>query len=221
MPRDPLTRASTLRAIALGAVAAPLWFAWSAVSCVLADPPPELPTILPQTPFILQGSVLPPAGQIFTNWPAGGLEVYVPVTVLDPTVPYDYLLIEDYGKPNSYAPSTFPSADTYFGTFGPSQDGSANEVVPMPPIAVPLDRNCHTFSVFVGFSLSLISPASGQGYVVSGPSGLDMVTWTYDPSGDGDCAAYDAAGLTENAPDAATDEADLDAVIMPVVESGR
>ncbi len=207
MCRDFLTRSSALRAVALGAVAVPL----CAASCVLADPPPELPNIQTSIPFILQGSVLPPAGQIFTNWPAGGLEVSVSVQVLDPTVMYAFLLIEDYGTPTSSALS--------LDNFGPSPDGGATEVVPVPPIGIPLDTNCHTLSLFVGFGLSL-QPNTGKGYVFSAPSGYDFVNWIYDPSGDGTCASYDAAGLIDSGT-GGSDSARPDAVVVPVAESGR
>jgi len=217
MRRDRLTRSSALRAIALGAVVAPLWVSWSAASCLLADPPAALLSIPPTTPFILQGSVLPPAGETFTDWPATGLLLYVPVTVFNPTATYQFLVMEDYMTPNS-VPLTKILGGTYYAPFAANSDGGAT-VVPVPPIPKPSDPNCHTFSLFVGSTLLLDD--TGQGYTVLFPSGSDQVNWTYDPSGGlGACASYDAAGLTDSTPDTLTDVAGPDGVIVPV-DSGR
>ena len=218
MRRDRLRRASVLRAFALGAVLAPLVVAGGAVSCILADPPPELPTVPPQVPYILRESVVPPADQIFTDWPDGGLDLIVPVEVLNPILQYQYLLMKDYMTPNSA-----PAGARYSGALGPpNPDAGGFELVPIIPIEKPLDANCHTYSLFVGLSLvPQLSANPEQGFTVRASAGSDMVTWTYSPSGGiGTCAAYDAAGLTDSAPQS-TDAADLDGGVIVQVDSGH
>lgn len=230
MHRDLLTRSSALRAVALGAVVAPLWVAWSATSCLLADPPPALLTIPTQVPMILPGSV-PPAGAIFTNWPAGGLQLKVYVQLLDPTATYQFLVMEDYGTPNS-APLSPPSKFNGFFT-QTNPDGSAIEEVPVPPIPLAVDDpNCHTFSLFVapaaaGSGSGHISSLQAQQqqkdgpYFVSSFLGSAVISWTYAPAGGlAECAAYDAAGLTDTTPVDVADAPVLDG-LQVLVDGGR
>jgi hypothetical protein len=223
MRRDRLRRASVLRAFALGAVLAPLVVAWGAASCVLADPPPALFNIPSTVPSIQTGSVVPPAGQIFTDWPRGGLRLTVPVEVVDPNQTYWFLVMKDYRTPNSVALSTVPRSPYYNAFSQTNPDGGFLESPIIPLIEAPADPNCHTYWFFVGPSTTSGMPSlapeqgsPGLGYFVYAPSGFDMVSWIYSPSGGiGTCAAYDASGLADTAPEAA-DASDLDGLIVPV-----
>jgi hypothetical protein len=209
MRRERLTRSSALRALALGAVVAPLWVAWSATSCLLADPPPALLNIPPEVPLILKGSVAPPLGQILTAWPNGGLVLNVPVQVLDPNQTYWLLVMKDYLTPNSVPLSTLKGSSYYRPFSQTDPDAGFIETPTVAPIPIPTDPNCHTFWFFVGPSTgnpevpSLSPEQVPTGDVVSAPSGYDVVSWTYDPSGGlGACAAYDAGVLADGASDA-------------------
>jgi hypothetical protein len=209
MRRDFLTRSSALRAIALGAVVAPLWVAWSATSCLLADPPPALLNVPPEVPLILKGSVAPPLGKNLTAWPPGGLKLTVPVQVIDPNQAYWLLVMRDYLTPNSAPLSTLVggqnSPNSYWRSFSQiDPDAGFIESPIVPPIQIPNDPNCHTYWFFVGPStgnpqVPSISPEQeSTGDVVSAPSGYDVVSWTYDPSGGlGACAVYDAGVLAD------------------------
>jgi hypothetical protein len=219
--------------MALGAIVAPLWIAGSAASCLLADPPPELPSSQ-QTPSIITDSVVPPPGSIFANWPTGGLELYVPVLAVDTTETYQFVVMEDYGTPNSvplsYAPprtAGTPCTSPQFNCFFAPPDGGGIESVPVPPIPIPMDSNCHTLTLFVGASpfafptedaapsLSVAPASTSQGYIVTSVFGKkDQVTWNYDPSGGfGLCPVFDAGGLTDSSPDTPTDAAGPDTVL--------
>jgi hypothetical protein len=213
MPRD-----RTNRVFALGAsvILAALVVVVGAASCLLADPPPGLPNVPSEVPSIVTTSVVPPAGQIFTNWPEGGLTLIVPVQVLNPLIQYQFLLMRDY-----MTPASSPQGVSFSGPFGPPDpDAGGLEFVPVPTIEKPVDPNCHTYSLFVGLNLSLVPEQSpGQGFTVRASSGDDVVTWTYSPSGGvGPCAAYDAAGLADAA---ATDAADLDGGMTVPVDGGH
>jgi hypothetical protein len=175
---------------------------------------------------------VPPPGSVFTNWPAGGLELYVPVLAVDTTETYQFVLMEDYGTPNSVPlspnlnPPTAGAPCTQFNCFFGAPDAGGVEDVPVPLIPIPADSNCHTFTLFVGAtpgsafptpktppSLSIEPSPLGGSIVFPFFGTMDQIQWTYDPSGGlGLCPLYDAGALTDG-PDASMDVAGPDVVL--------
>jgi hypothetical protein len=185
-------RSRVLRAVALGAAVAPVGIAWGVASCILADPPPSLPTIPPLLPQIQVASVVPPPSVCLTNWPEGAFNFVVPVLVPTPNVKLNAVVIEDYGEPASKIVD-IPAISA------PLDGGSLYEV----PLSVPkpVDTSCHTISFWTG--------DSAWSTTDNVPATLActecwFVEWVYDPSGTCNCSIYDAGGLP-TAPDAAVD----------------
>jgi len=182
-----LTRSRTWCALALGGVLAPMGALFATGSCILADPPPALPTILPQQPQVLTTD--PPQGT-FTSWPVGLLTFIAQVQVINPTDPVLYAMLEDEGTAGS-------KLVTPAGTQAQPGDGG---VIVVTVSATPSDTNCHTFTLF----LDAIEDNNG-GWVefVGTPATVKCtqslcrtVLWTYQPRGSsGTCPVFDAGGL--------------------------
>jgi hypothetical protein len=187
-----LIRSRVFRALALGAAVAPMGIAWGAWSCILADPPPSLPTIPPLLPQIQVDSVVPPPSACLTNWPEGAFDFVVPVLVPTPDATLRTVVIEDYGKAASIIvdePIT-PSA----------LDGGSLYMVPVS-VPRPLDTSCHTIWFWAGddtWSTTDTVPAT------LACTECVSLWWVYDPSGTCDCTIYDAGGIP-GVPDAPAD----------------
>ena len=182
-----LTRSRTWCALALGGVLAPMGALFATGSCILADPPPALPTILPTQPLVL--TTYPPQGT-FTNWPVGGLTFIVQVQVDNPTDGVLYAMLEDEGTAGSKLLT--PSSDQA----GPGDGG----MIVVPVSATPTDTNCHTYTLFLdaiednngGWTEFFGTPAT----VKCTQSLCTQVHWTYQPPGSaGTCPVFDAGGL--------------------------
>ena len=174
-------RSRVLRGFALAASAAPICVAWILSSCVLADPPPTLPTIPPAMPSIVKASMTPPAGT-FTGWPTGAFTFGIAVQVINPTDAVHYAMVEDDGTP---AASLLQTAHTA----GP---GNYGQITLDIAATAPGDGNCHTFTLYV----DAIEDASWQAYppstVTCDPNLCNPVTWLYEPASGAGCPAFDA-----------------------------
>jgi len=198
-----LTRSRILRAVALGAAVAPLGVAWGLASCILADPPPSLPVILPEQPKVL--NTFPPPGN-FTNWQSG-LNFVVQVLPINPNDGVLYAMVEDDGTANSRLLATPHNV--------PAGDGGAIEVsVPAP---APSDSSCHTYTLYVDAVED--SPPSGSWSTSPGPPGTVTcnpglcvrVVWNYEPTGSGaTCPSFDAGGLPDVHVEASSDTITID-----------
>jgi hypothetical protein len=161
----------------------------AAVSCILADPPPALPTIPPQPPVIYGSSSVPPTTSLITG--TGSLSFSVPVGVDFNTSFYVFV---DYGTPAS----TFPSAGQQpkIPMTGPIADGGGVQLVdftlepPLPP------TTCHTITLFADVAND--SPEKNTPAALTcAPLSCSYVSWIYDPSGAGLCPEYDAGGVPD------------------------
>jgi hypothetical protein len=171
------------------------------VSCLLVDPPPALPTFPPAAPQIESTSVVPPPGVVTaSDWPEGGeLSFVVPVAVNDPTTTFTWYVFQDYGWADS-ATLEGPTQSTA------DLDGGAIQIIHFS-VNPPVGPGCQTITFF--------ADADPRQLVSETPSRLACslctpVSWLYDPSGAGDCPAYDAGGIPEAdiLPDGNADAAD-------------
>jgi len=178
------------------------------ISCVLADPPPALPTILPEAPLINANAALPPNYQFITDWPeSGSIPFSVPVLVNNPTKLYVLL---DYGTPSSSYPSSQPqTAPTDGGPPSnlavPVPDGGGVQVIDFTLLPPTPPEVCHTITFFADLADDpmILLNKGGPGFPATlsyTPALCSTISWVYDPTGVGDCMKFDAGGI----PDAET-----------------
>ena len=157
-------------------------------SACITTPPPDLPTVPQPPPSILHASVVPPADEILTTWPA---MFYVPVEVYDPSVPFSWEPFVDFDPTTGSGGSTIPhivpapvlvDAGVYVVSFGLD-----------PPDAA----SCHTVELEVasGFDTEF-----GSASHTPNSLGGDSITWFYNPGGGPNgCPTYDAGDVQDGA----------------------
>ena len=148
------------------------WLVASA-SCILADPPPELPKPPKHHPIIVKGSVVPPYTRILPELPHSFI---VPLEILDPDSSYFYNVFVDY-DPISPRPADFTSAPQQSTTI----DFGLSPVTDL--------STCHSIELVVALGFDPKSQHTPDS------NGADSIVWWYNPSGDpGHCPQYDAGG---------------------------
>lgn len=145
-------------------------------SCILADPPPDLPKPPARHPNIIHAKVTPPADRPLGEFPRNGF--IVPVELPDPTRTFEWRVFVDFEEFRNPSPvksgaggGSAASADTQFVSF--SVEGLAS--------------GCHRieFIAALHFDPSIAHAADA--------TGSDSVTWFYTPSGSlAGCTTYDA-----------------------------
>jgi hypothetical protein len=167
-------------------------------SCVLADPPPDLPKPPKHHPIIVKASVSPPYTQVLAELPA---KLVVPIELIDTDTSFLYEAFVDYdGSDPRQGPYYVPTKAI---TPTPATvDGGVTIVeVPLSSSDQALDPSvCHRIEVLVALSFDFQAPHTPDEY------GADSVVWFYNPSGDpGGCPRYDAGGADGAFPDVASD----------------
>jgi hypothetical protein len=167
-------------------------------SCVLADPPPDLPKPPKHHPIIVKAAVSPPFTQVLAGLPT---KLVVPIELIDQDTSFIYEAFVDYdGTDPRQGPYYVPPRAI---TPSPSNvDGGITIVeVPIDSADPQLDPStCHRIELLVALTFDLQAPHTPDEY------GADSVVWFYSPSGDpGACPRYDAGGADGAFPDVATD----------------
>lgn len=146
------------------------------VSCVIAEPPAEIPKLPEYRPIIVKSSVIPTAGRVLTEFPP---VFVVPVELVDPTVRFSWRAYVDYDFAGRSAERLGLVAS---GTSTPDAARSRirNLEIRFPP---PSDlQACHVIQVIVANRF--------QGAIEGRPAhtpeapGGDTIEWFYNPSGD-------------------------------------
>jgi hypothetical protein len=154
----------------------------AAASCVVADPPTDLPKLPPTRPVIVRGSVVPGVSAVLGRWPD---KFIVPVELVDPRVTVYCSAFVDYnpatGEGLDGRPQAFESDKTTQGSI------RRLEILITPP---SLDR-CHTVEIVVALNVgSFTDPRIA--HTPPEPGG-DSVNWFYSPGGDlAGCPTLDA-----------------------------
>lgn len=152
------------------------------VSCVIAEPATDLPSVPVMRPIILRGSVVPSVSAVLGRWPKSFI---VPVELVDPRVTFLYSAFVDFND----APGA-PS-----GLDGPAQE-SQYEVATTQgrvrtievPIVEPPSGGCHVVEIVVAYRFE--DPT--RPHTPAEPGG-DSVQWFYSPGGDlAGCPVLDA-----------------------------
>lgn len=165
----------------------------SAASCVIADPPAELPRLPRRRPVIV--STDPPTDRPLGTFPR---EFLVNVELQDPAQPVSWQVFVDY-SPDRIG-NTDP--DRQFNE-APRADGGLHSIsfsVP-PPLA---QGRCHKVEILVAQTPFLASHQPSE-------PGADFAAWTYSPTGTFDGCVFIDAGpfldgsFPETGPDASAD----------------
>jgi hypothetical protein len=171
----------------------------SAASCILADPPPALPTVLPQAPLIDPNSAAPPPNQLPTNWLENGtLTFTVPVTV---DFAANFYVLVDYLTPVSVYPPGQPTPSSA----EPVADGGGVQLITFTLNPPEPANTCHTITFFADlandpmFSLNKggLGSSASSATLTYTPGYCTSVTWFYDPTGVANCLKFDAGGIPD------------------------
>ncbi len=170
------------------------------VACVLADPPPIDPPPPELQPFILYGSVSPPASLKITAPPTN-----VPLTFTVPVLAsvsagVTFRVFVDLDPTSSATPFKLFSVTDDGGATGetPDADNESTRVFTFSiGSSTPIDfGTCHSFTFVVAGSKGFEDNASA---LPIDPPGGDQITWFYEPITD--CTFYDAGPPTYEASD--------------------
>lgn len=148
----------------------------ASASCILADPPPELPKPPKHHPIIVKGSVVPPYTNVLPELPP---TFVVPVELIDPDTTFAWNAFVDFD------PTTNPQpVDGKILTPNPADVDGGVTLVEFPIGA--LDTSiCHKIQMVVALSFAPTSQHTPDSY------GDDSIVWFYSPPG---CAAWDGGG---------------------------
>ena len=157
------------------------------VSCILADPPPALPTYIEQKPYIDVDSVSPPVGSV-SGWPADGAITFsVPVLLFAMT--NFYVFENAHTSISRPGPTISPQS--------PSVDGGGYQLISFS--YRPSDRfTCQTITFYADADPHTVEPGSGPtSETLTCTSLCSSVSWTYDPTGGGGCPSFDAGRVPD------------------------
>jgi hypothetical protein len=154
---------------------------FAAASCVIADPPTELPKLPPSRPVIVRGSVVPAVSAILGRWPDTFI---VPVELVDPRATVFASAFVDYNA------ATGEGLDGRPQVFEPGTTEAALRTLEIRITEPALDR-CHTVEIVVALRAgSFTDPRIA--HTPPEPGG-DSVNWFYSPGGDlAGCPTLDA-----------------------------
>lgn len=148
-------------------------------SCILIDPPAQLPQLPRKRPVIV--STDPPQGRVLGTFPSTFL---VNVEIPDPKEDIAWQAFIDYDQ--APAGAVDPNAQNVEPGVGDAGVRTLSVELKAP---VELTR-CHTIEVVVAAG-SFVTPH------VPSPPGGDIAYWTYSPTGDSACPGYDAGPFAD------------------------
>ncbi len=151
----------------------------STESCILADPPADLPYYPPIRPTIVKGSVFPPTEQVIVP----PLPTFmVPVELVDPNVTFEWKVFVDFDSVDRPTPVLGGDELPQVGTV----DGGVRFVNFALGDLIEATK-CHTVEFSVARTFNITSPHTPN------PPGGDSVTWFVNPSGSLEgCPQYSA-----------------------------
>lgn len=148
----------------------------ASASCILADPPPELPKPPKHHPIIVKGSVAPPYTQKLSELPP---TFVVPVELIDPDTTFAWNVFVDFDPTTNQQPVNGR-------TLTPNPADVDGGVTPVDFSLSPLDPSiCHEIQMVVALSFAPTSQHTPDS------NGADSIVWFYEPPG---CAAWDGGG---------------------------
>jgi len=156
------------------------------ISCVVADPPTDLPRLPQMRPIVVRSSVVPPVSAVLGRWPD---KFIVPVELVDPRATIYYSAFVDYNPATGEGLEGRPQASPY----EPRSTQGAIRTLEVPIVEPSSDR-CHTVEIVVALNVSSFTDPR-IAHTPPEPGG-DSVSWFYSPGGDlAGCPTLDA-GIT-------------------------
>jgi hypothetical protein len=175
---------------ALIGLTAPL-AAWALLSCIIADPAPQLLSPPPPSPRILRDQVQPPASAILGAFP-DTFTVPVLVGSADQTfVAHLYIDFNEDGQGGGFADLETSGPDT-------TDAGNVRYIALTNSQEIPVDPSrCHRIEALV--ATSFVGRDGFDGHATLDPY-ADSVVWWYSPNGDlRGCPTYDAGSFADGA----------------------
>lgn len=171
----------------------------AAASCILADPPPDLPKPPRHHPIIVKGSVKPSYTKVLSTLP----NFEVPVELIDPDTPFSWRVFIDYDPIAQTPPvQTGDEQPTPATIDGGIQYVDFNITDPAPD-----PSTCHVIELVVALGFNARSAHTPDS------NGADSIVWFYSPTGEPNgCPHYDAGGA-----DGAFPDAEADRIFVPEV----
>ena len=160
------------------------------ISCIIADPPPDPPTLPTEPPRICSGVVPDPMAGPLTQWPN---QFVVPV--LSSTT-FVYGMYVDYDLDVRASRTPVPVSK---GPGFANPDGGCQQV-PLDDVPAPAGSGCHVVTFFAqsdplgGGPTNFAEP----GVVLQAPT-QTAVYWFYDADGQGACSTIDASAYVDGA----------------------
>lgn len=164
------------------------------LSCVIAEPPGDLPQLPERRPTIVRGSVVPTVSAVLGTWPD---KFILPVEMSDPRSTLFVSAFVDYN----------PSDQTASGIRGvleiPAPADLRNPRIIEVPLNEPTLDRCHTVEIIVALRFNAFTDPNNAH--TPAPPGGDSVSWFFSPTGDlAGCPVLDA-GITPAVGDAEAD----------------
>jgi hypothetical protein len=160
-------------AVRIGAV---LFALATAASCVIAEPPLDLPRLPPMRPVIVRGSVVPQVSAVLARWPQQR-KFIVPVELVDPRATIFYSAFVDYNPATGDGLEGRPTASPYEAE---TTQGAVRTLEVL--ITEPSPDRCHVVEIVVALQFSS-SLERRLAHTPLEPGG-DSVSWFYSPGGD-------------------------------------
>jgi hypothetical protein len=157
-------------------------------SCIIAEPPSDLPRLPIARPTIVRGSVVPAPSNVIGRFPD---KFIVPVELFDPTATFFWAAWVDFN----------PATGEGLQFFEKSEFAQVNTTGRVRTLEItlpsPTEDRCHVIEIVVGLSFE---GQSGTGAHAPLDPGGDSVAWFYNPSGDLEGCPMLDAGIEASAP---------------------
>lgn len=154
----------------------------TSVSCLIAEPQTDLPTVPTFRPLVVRGSAVPPPNGVLGVYPE---QLVVPIELVDPSVAFKWRVYVDYN------PITGAGLEVD-GTSAPSGIPARIRTLEIQTVRrTDLDR-CHVIEFIV--ARSFLGEFEGKNaHTPNEPGEADSITWFYSPTGDlAGCPVLDA-----------------------------
>jgi hypothetical protein len=160
------------------------WVSFLLLAACILPLPPEPATLPNVRPYIVKGSVSPPAGRVLTELRG---ELVVPVELVDPSASFEWKLYVDYDT--SFSPNDPERVAGLVAQGAVPSEGeqTLREVrIPLaqiePSVTLSSDgsKRCSVIEIIVAKAFRGIS--GPDGHTPAAPGG-DTVTWFYNPNG--------------------------------------
>lgn len=154
----------------------------TSISCLIAEPQTDLPTVPTFRPLVVRGAAVPSPNGVLGVYPE---QLIIPIELVDPSVTFKWRVYVDYN------PITGGGLEVD-GTSAPSGVPARIRTLEIQTVRrTDLDR-CHVIEFIV--AKSFLGESEGKNtHTPAEPGEADNITWFYSPTGDlAGCPVLDA-----------------------------